>query len=107
MIDVFNECKQLIWLSIVAIAGAVVGFLTKSQISGRPRTIAGLLRTLFTGVFVSMFVAYISFEILIALIDNYRLCVALAGICAYIGADMLVIMQELVIDVIKKRLDRV
>ena len=44
------------------------------------------------GMVNSMFIAYISYEILMSIIDKQGLAVALAGMAAFTGTDLLIIM---------------
>lgn len=99
------EIKSLLWLFSVSFLGALVGFLTKTAPTLKAFPLGRKIRVFITGVLSSMFLAYISYELLKAGIDNNNLCVALAGFSAYLGTDLLVIIQERVIEKIKNKID--
>lgn len=100
-----DEVKSFIWLFFVAFTGALVGFLTKTAPTLKAFTTQRKVRIFITSVLSSMFLSYITYELLKAGISNNNLCVALAGFSAYLGTDLLIIIQERVIEKIKSKID--
>ena len=95
MIDrAFNlpaEIWQWLWLFIVSFTGGVVGFITKISPTLKGRSFRAKFMALCMGMINSMFIAYISYEILLSLIDKQGLAVALAGMAAFTDTDLLII----------------
>ena len=111
MIDrAFNlpaEIWQWLWLFIVSFTGGVVGFITKISPTLKGRSFRAKFMALCMGMINSMFIAYISYEILLSLIDKQGLAVALAGMAAFTGTDLLIITQNKIIELIKKKMDTI
>lgn len=103
--DIPVEIKSLIWLLIVSFLGAVVGFMTKTAPTLSNFSFCKKIRILIISVLSSMFLAYITYELLKAGISNHNLCIALSGFSAYLGTDLLIIVQERVIEKIKNKID--
>ena len=79
----------------------VVGFITKISPTLKGRSFRAKFLALCMGMVNSMFIAYISYEILMSIIDKQGLAVALAGMAAFTGTDLLIIMQNKIIELIK------
>ena len=98
MIDrAFNlpaEIWQWLWLFIVSFTGGVVGFITKISPTLKGRSFRAKFMALCMGMINSMFIAYISYEILLSIIDKQGLAVALAGMAAFTGTDLLIILKS-------------
>ena len=111
MIDrAFNlpaEIWQWLWLFIVSFTGGVVGFITKISPTLKGRSFRTKFMALCMGMINSMFIAYISYEILLSLIDKQGLAVALAGMAAFTGTDLLIITQNKIIELIKRKMDTI
>ena len=111
MIDrAFNqpaEIWQWLWLFIVSFTGGVVGFITKISPTLKGRSFRAKFMALCMGMINSMFIAYISYEILLSLIDKQGLAVALAGMAAFTGTDLLIITQNKIIELIKRKMDTI
>ena len=111
MIDrAFNlpaEIWQWLWLFIVSFTGGVVGFITKISPTLKGRSFRAKFMALCMGMINSMFIAYISYEILLSLIDKQGLAVALAGMAAFTGTDLLIITQDKIIELIKRKMDTI
>ncbi len=111
MIDrAFNlpaEIWQWLWLFIVSFTGGVVGFITKISPTLKGRSFRAKFLALCMGMINSMFIAYISYEILMSLIDKQGLAVALAGMAAFTGTDLLIITQNKIIELIKRKMDNI
>ncbi len=107
MIDrAFNlpaEIWQWLWLFIVSFTGGVVGFITKISPTLKGRSFRAKFLALCMGMVNSMFIAYISYEILMSIIDKQ----GLAGMAAFTGTDLLIIMQNKIIELIKRKIDAV
>lgn len=107
---VFNisaDIWQWVWLFLVSFTGGVVGFITKISPTLKGRPIKAKLSALCMGMVNSMFIAYISYEILLSIIDKQGLAVALSGMAAFTGTDLLIIVQHKIIDIIKRKMDNI
>lgn len=100
-----SEIWQWIWLFLVSFVGGVVGFFTKISPKLRGRPFRDKFRALCLGILNSMFIAYISYELFISILDRQGLAVALSGMAAFTGTDLLILLQDKVIEVIKRRFD--
>lgn len=104
--DVPDSVKTYLWLLLVALIGSLVGFITKTLKTLSGQSLLAKIRVLFASMLSSMFIAYIVFEVLSATIQRQGLVVAVSGFAAYIGTDLLIIMQERLIEKIKNKIDR-
>ena len=59
------------------------------------------------GMINSMFIAYISYEILLSVIDNHGLAVAFSGMAAFTGTDLLIITQNKIVELVKRKIDNI
>lgn len=98
--------KTLIWLFIVASIGGFIGFTTKSRNILNNKPLYKKVYILFVSIMSSIFIAYITFELLYSSLDNKRLAIAIAGFAAFSGTDLLFIIQERFIEKIKDKIDR-
>lgn len=109
MIDKFQvipeEIKQLIWLAFVSFIGGFVGFTTRANKALKEKKLYQKIYILFMSIISSMFIAYITFEVILTSINNQRLAIALAGFAAYSGTDLLIVLQEHIIEKIKNKID--
>lgn len=103
--DIPDNVKTYLWLLVVAFIGSVVGFITKTLKTLSGQSWLAKARVLFVSMLSSMFIAYIVFEVLSATIQKQGLAVAIAGFAAYIGTDLLIILQERLIEKIKNKID--
>lgn len=106
-LNIQAEIWQWIWLFIVSFTGGVIGFVTKISPTLKGRPFKAKISSLCMGMVNSMFIAYISYEILISIINRQGLAVALAGMAAFTGTDLLIIMQNKIIELIKRKIDMV
>ena len=83
------------------------GFITKISPTLKGRSFRAKFMALCMGMINSMFIAYISYEILLSLIDKQGLAVALAGMAAFTGTDLLIITQNKIIELIKRKMDTI
>lgn len=102
-----SEIWQWVWLFFVSFIGGIVGFFTKISPKLKDRPFKEKFRALCLGILNSMFIAYISYEFFISIIDRQGLAVALSGMAAFTGTDMLIILQNKLIDLIKRRFDNI
>lgn len=111
MIDRFQaipeEIKQILWLIIVSFIGGLIGFATKAHKTLKEKKLYQKIYLLFISILSSMFIAYITFELIMTSINNQRLAIALAGFAAYSGTDLLIIVQERLIEKIKNKIDSI
>lgn len=109
MLDKFSnmpdEIKQMLWLFVVSFIGGFIGFATKTHKTLVNKKIYQKLYILFISILSSMFIAYITFEIIMIGVESQRLAIAIAGFAAYSGTDLLIIMQERLIEKIKNKID--
>ena len=89
------------------IFGGVVGFITKISPTLKGRSFRAKFAALCMGMINSMFIAYISYEILLSIIDKQGLVVALSGMAAFTGTDLLIITQNKIIELIKRQMDNI
>lgn len=100
-----EEIKQILWLIIVSFIGGLIGFATKTHKTLKDKKLYQKIYILFISILSSMFIAYITFELIMTSINNQRLAIALAGFAAYSGTDLLIIIQERLIEKIKSKID--
>lgn len=100
-----GEIWKWIWFLIVAFTGGVVGFITKISPTLKGRPFKAKWKALCMGMINSMFIAYITYEILMSIINKQGLSVALAGMAAFTGTDLLIVMQNKIIELIKRKID--
>lgn len=105
--DISAEIWQWIWLFLVSFTGGVVGFITKISPTLKGRSFRAKFAALCMGMINSMFIAYISYEILLSIIDKQGLAVALSGMAAFTGTDLLIITQNKIIELIKRKMDNI
>ncbi len=105
--NISTEIWQWIWLFLVSFTGGVVGFITKISPTLKGRSFRAKFAALCMGMINSMFIAYISYEILLSIIDKQGLAVALSGMAAFTGTDLLIITQNKIIELIKRKMDNI
>lgn len=103
--NISQEVWQWIWFFIVAFSGGIVGFITKISPTLKGKSFRRKFIALFMGMINSMFIAYITYEILLSLLHNPNLSVALSGMAAFTGTDLLLVVQNRLIDLIKRKID--
>lgn len=108
MKNILNEVGEIIgqlgWLLIISGIGGFLGFVNKGMDVLKGRPLWKQIYLFIVGVVSSMFIAYVCFEILEQFTQNHRLSVAISGFAAYIGTDLLVVLQAAVIDKIKEKI---
>lgn len=102
-----SEIWQWIWLFCVSFIGGAVGFITKISPTLKGKPFKERITALSLGMINSMFIAYITYELLIGIIDRQGLAVALSGMAAFTGTDLLIIMQNKIIDIVKRKIDSI
>lgn len=100
-----SELRYFAWLIVVAIIGGLVGFATRTK--PQNKTKKQIIYIILFTIISSMFIAYITFEIMVALIDNQRLAIAIAGFAAYSGTDLLIELQNQFVNKIKDKIDKI
>lgn len=105
--NISAEIWQWIWLFLVSFTGGVVGFITKISPTLKGRSFRTKFTALCMGMINSMFIAYISYEILLSIIDKQGLAVALSGMAAFTGTDLLLITQNKIIELLKRKIDNI
>lgn len=101
------ELWQWLWLFFVSFTGGVVGFITKISPTLKGRSFKAKFAALCMGMINSMFISYISYEILLSIIDKQGLAVALSGMAAFTGTDLLIITQNKIIELLKRKIDTI
>ena len=101
------EIWQWIWLFLVSFTGGVVGFITKISPTLKGRSFRSKFAALCMGMINSMFIAYITFELVRLGIDKQGVAVAISGFAAYMGTDILIIVQERLVEKIKSKIDSI
>lgn len=89
------------WLCCVCFIAALTSTYEKHKLDG----LKGIsrLKRLLSALSSSMLAGYVSFEFALYFIQNERLSVAIAGIGAYIGTEMLEKLQSIVFNYIEKK----
>ena len=103
--DIPDEVKKFIWLMIVSFVGGLVGFITKTTKTLQNKPLKDKLYNLVISMLSSMFIAYITYELIKTTIDREGLAVAISGFMAYVGTDILIIIQDRLIEKIKTKID--
>lgn len=107
LIAIPEEIRQALWLVLVSFAGGVVGFVTKNSKTLEGKSWRQKLWILFVSMISSMFIAYITFEIIRMFVERQGVAVAIAGFAAYMGTDILIIIQERLVEKIKNKIDSI
>lgn len=98
-----QEILQYLWISVIALLGSTVGFITRfgkyADFSSKKKILTYVL-----GIITSMFTAFITFEIVLYVIGNERVAVALSGLAAFAGTDLLVFLQNEFLEHVKRKL---
>ena len=102
-----EEIKHFFWLMVVSFIGGIVGFVTKNSKTLEGKSWKQKLWVLFVSMISSMFIAYITFEIVRFGIDKQGVAVAISGFAAYMGTDILIIVQERLVEKIKSKIDSI
>lgn len=100
MIDV-EKVTLWAWLVFVALVGGLLGYIKKH--GSTPATPIERTKDVLFGVAASMFVAYVTFQIGFYYLQNADVCVALAGVAAWMGTDALVALEGALLNFIQKR----
>lgn len=87
-----EKLQFYLWLFGVALVGGILGYLGDEK--DKSLTRAQKLRVFIVGVIGSMFTAYITFFIAFHFIPNQELCVAIAGLAAWSGTDLLLALEK-------------
>ncbi len=90
------------WLAFVSMVGGGLGFVKKTMPTIQGETVIKKLKSLSLGIATSMFVAYITYEMILWSIKSERLAIAFAGLASFAGADMLGVLQKKLVDSINK-----
>lgn len=101
------ELIKFIWLIIVSVMGGFVGFITKVNPTLRGKKLKERLFILFLGIINSGFVGFITYHIVFYFTKENGLSVALSGVAAFSGTDLLVVVQAKLIDLIKRKFDNI
>ena len=105
LLELPEEIKQFIWLFLVSAIGGFVGFVTKNSKTLHNKTLKQKVSALLFSMLSSMFIAYLTYELMRIGTDKNGLAVAVAGFMAYVGTDMLLIVQERLIEKVKSKID--
>lgn len=107
LVNLPEEVKQILWLFLVSFIGGIVGFVTKNSKNLEGKSWKQKLWVLFVSMISSMFIAYITFELVRLGIDKQGVAVAISGFAAYMGTDILIIVQERLVEKIKSKIDSI
>lgn len=107
LVNLPEEIKQILWLFVVSFIGGIVGFVTKNSKTLEGKSWKQKLWVLFVSMISSMFIAYITFEIVRQGINKQGVAVAISGFAAYMGTDILVVVQERLVEKIKSKIDSI
>ncbi len=100
----FNQVLQVFWLLFIGFLGGCVGFITKVSKDLRGRTVKESVKKFLAAIFVSLFTAYTSFFIFLKVFHNeVGLSIALSGIMACLGTDVMIVLQKHVIALIERK----
>ncbi len=86
----------------VACAGGVVGLHTKSKTACCSSVQRKIFRAILY-VLISMFTGYVGYEVALHTVASHRLSVAIAGVCGFVGVDLLASVQTKLLDFIEKK----
>lgn len=101
-----ESVKTYIWLAIISLVGGFVGFITKNSHKLKDKSFIQKVGIHFTAIISSMFISYIVFQLLYCTTLKQGLSVAVAGIAAYMGTDVLVILQDKLMEKLKSKIDK-
>ncbi len=102
-----EDLKQLLWLFFVSFFGGVVGFVTKNSKTLENKRLSQKIWLLIVSMMSSMFIAYITYELMLLVIEKQGVAVAISGFAAYMGTDILIIIQERLVEKIKSKIDSI
>lgn len=103
----FNEVMKYGWMACVAFLGGTVGFITKISPTMKGEDLRKKIYVYCMGLITSMFVAYVVYEVSLYFTSSEGLAVALAGLASFAGTDLLVILQQKFVEIIKRKLDKI
>lgn len=97
----------MVWLAGLAFIGGSLGFASRFKklhdgIVSKPR----MLYYYSLSVAGSMFVAYIVYEVAFYISNATGISVAIAGFASYVGTDVLVNAQTMILDTLRKLIDK-
>lgn len=102
-----EDIRQLVWLFLVSFFGGLVGFVTKNSKTLEGKSWKQKTWLLIVSMMSSMFIAYITYEVLLLGIEKQGVAVAISGFCAYMGTDILIILQERLVEKLKDKIDSI
>jgi len=91
------------WLLFVAFVGGVLGLARREN--ANTLTKKEKIKHFVIGVATSMFTAYIVFEFIYGHVDNIRIAVAVSGLAAWMGADALLGLEKIFVNLINRKKD--
>lgn len=106
LIELPESVKTYIWLSIISLVGGFVGFVTKNSHKLQNKSLMQKIGIHITAIISSMFISYVVFQLLFCTTGKQGISVAIAGIAAYMGTDVLVIIQDKLMERLKAKIDK-
>lgn len=100
-----QELIKLLWVLAISAVGGLVGFITKVNPTLRGKHLKERLFVLMLGIITSGFVGFVTYHIIFYFTKENGISVALSGIAAFSGTDLLVVVQAKLIEVVKRKLD--
>lgn len=92
-----KELLYYIWLSIISLIGGILGYIKRKNEDFR-------YRAFFLGVISSMFTAYVVYEIVFFIFASEKFSIALGGLGAWIGTDVLLKLESGFEDMLNKKI---
>lgn len=91
---------------IVAILGATVGYIVRVAPNVKNKGFLEKATLFLQGVFISSFIAYLTFEIAILFVDDVGLRVAFGGVASFLGTPLLLTLEKEIIIAIREKLHK-
>lgn len=95
--EIDKDSLYYIWLSILSLIGGTLGYIKRKSEGFR-------WRAFLIGVVSSMFTAYIVYEIVFFAFESEKLSVALGGLGAWIGTDVLLKLESSLNELLNKNI---
>lgn len=99
-----DDFLMYVWLICISFFSSIFGLIGKEKLSNCQNKKCKVFKFV-SGVGTSMIVAYFAFEVSFYYLNHQKLSIALAGVAAWMGADALVSLQEILVKFINRKIE--
>lgn len=101
------DIYRLLWILGISVVGGIIGFIVKIAPTTRNKKRKECWIIAILSVLTSAFVGFVTYHIVFYFSNNINLSCAIAGIGAFSGTDILVILQAKLVELIKRKFDSI